>query len=269
MSAPVSEFSAAWLTLRRPHDAAARSAALARRFAAAITRRAAGGGPRLLDLGAGTGANADYLAPLLPAGQRWALADRDATLLACALPGPGRRPPALLALDLRRDLDRVDLDAFDGVTAAALMDLVSAAWFDRLAERCARAGLPLLLALSHDGRREWRPADAADAEIAARFNRHQRGDKGFGPALGPTAPAYMRRGLSGLGYRVETARADWRLGAADRDMLLALIDEAARASGAEAASVAAWRRRRLAQARAGRLALRIGHVDLLARPRGL
>lgn len=265
----MSEFSAAWLALRRPHDAAARSAALARRFAAAVSRRAGGGAPWLLDLGAGTGANADYLAPLLPAGQRWALADRDAALLAEALPGRTRRPPALLALDLGRELARLDLDAFDGVTAAALMDLVSAAWFDRLARGCAWAGLPLLLALSYDGRRAWRPAAAEDTEVAARFDRHQRGDKGFGPALGPAAPAYLRSRLVGLGYRVETARADWRLGAADRDMLLALIDGTAEACGADAPVVEAWRRRRLAEARAGRLALRIGHLDLLARPPGL
>ena len=55
---PVSGFAAAWLALREPYDHAARSAALAERFAAAV-----GNAPHLIDLGCGTGSNLRYLAP--------------------------------------------------------------------------------------------------------------------------------------------------------------------------------------------------------------
>ena len=53
----MSGFAAAWLALREPYDHAARSAALADRFAAAV-----GKAPHLLDLGCGTGSNLRYLA---------------------------------------------------------------------------------------------------------------------------------------------------------------------------------------------------------------
>src|SRR6185312_14115446 len=67
----MSKFSADWLALREPADRAARDRGLARRFAAALPPR-----PRIIDLGAGTGATARALAPFV-AGT-WILVDRDA-----------------------------------------------------------------------------------------------------------------------------------------------------------------------------------------------
>ena len=55
----------------------------------------------------------------------------------------------------------------DALTASALLDLTSAAWLDRLAERCR--GTPLLIALSFDGRLVWQPGLAEDDVIRARF----------------------------------------------------------------------------------------------------
>ena len=93
------------------------------------------------------------------------------------------------ALDLATGLDSLALDGA-GITASALLDLTSAAWLDRLAERCGRA--PLLMALSFDGRLSWQPALAEDDLVRDRFLAHQRTDKGFGPALGPDAAASSR-----------------------------------------------------------------------------
>ena len=64
------DFSADWLALREPADRRARSAALVGRLVAWLsgTSHPAGGcaGPlRVLDLGCGTGANLQYLAPIL------------------------------------------------------------------------------------------------------------------------------------------------------------------------------------------------------------
>src|SRR6184192_3040732 len=74
----VGDFSVEWLAMREPADHAARSAALARAVAELVQP---GPGLRVLDLGAGTGSNARYLAARLPRPQRWLLVDRDATLL--------------------------------------------------------------------------------------------------------------------------------------------------------------------------------------------
>ena len=75
----------------------------------------------------------------------------------------------------------------DLVTASALLDLVSDDWLDRLARATVAPRLLVYAALTYDGRVMFEPADPFDAEMIAAVNRHQRGDKGFGPALGPNA----------------------------------------------------------------------------------
>jgi hypothetical protein len=265
----MSGFALDWLKLRERYDCAAGDPGLTRRFAAALPAR-----PRLVDLGAGAGANLRYLAPRLGDGQRWLLVDSDERLLAAALEGPA--PPGAVdvearRLDLARDLGRLDLAACDGIVANALLDLVSAEWLTALVAKAAAAPRPLLLTLTVDGRSVWQPLAAEDALVAAAFARHQRTDKGFGPALDAAALPFLAEHLAASGYDVATARSDWRLGAGDEAILAALvatIAEAGRAAMPEsAASIAAWAARRHAEAAAGRLALVLGHLDLLGVPR--
>src|SRR5471032_2528549 len=77
----MSEFAADWLRRREPFDADARDKELARRFDAAL-----GSGRsvprRIVDLGAGSGANFRALAPLLGGDQDWLLAENDPLLIA-------------------------------------------------------------------------------------------------------------------------------------------------------------------------------------------
>ena len=66
------------------------------------------------------------------------------------------------------------------------------------------------------------------------------------------------------------APSPWRLDAADADLtaewLEGWIAAACEQEPALAGEVGAYRERRLAQAAAGRLAVRVGHVDLLVLP---
>ena len=81
----MSGFSADWLALRAGADARARD----RDLAARLGRHFADVGEvRVLDLGAGSGANLRATAPLIEASQHWLLADNDAGLLARAVPIP-------------------------------------------------------------------------------------------------------------------------------------------------------------------------------------
>jgi hypothetical protein len=256
----VSRFAAAWLTLREPADHAARNRALAARFAAAL-----GPAPYLVDLGAGSGSNRRYLGPLLPPGQRWLLVDHDPALLAAAAADAGAGDEvACRALDLGSALPAVP--GMTGVTAAALLDLTSAGWLDRLVRWCGRA--PLLIALSVDGRLRWRPEDPDDDAIRQQFFAHQRADKGFGPALGAAAAAHLARRLEAAGRRVLLERSDWRLGPAEAPLLGATLDGilAAVAEIGETRDHAAWAARRRRELAAGDLHLTVGHVDLLALP---
>lgn len=263
----MTSFAADWLALREPYDHAARSGTLADRFAAAL-----GPAPRLLDLGCGAGANLRYLAPRLAQPQDWLCVDRDRDLLARAEARLDRwrgevgwrGSMRFAALDLATGLDALALDGA-AVAASALLDLTSAAWLDALAARCRRT--PVLMALSFDGRLEWRPALAEDDLVRDRFVAHQRRDKGFGPALGPDASAHLADRLA-ASHRVASARSDWRLGPADRALLAATLEGIVAAAAAIAADrrLEEWAEARRRQLAEDELRLTVGHLDLLALP---
>jgi hypothetical protein len=280
-----------WLRLREPHDLRARSRGLARQFGTAVRARAGDDAAALVDLGAGSGANFRALAPLIPGDQDWRLVDYDRALLThqsaeiaqwargqgwrvthgsgvvTVATGSAHWRAHSIGLDLAPDLAALSLSAH-GVTCTALLDLVSAAWLERLADRIAAARVPFLAALSVDGRRHWEPAHPDDGLIARAFAWHQRRDKGFGPALGPNAPAAAETVLRRRGCRVITAAGEWRLGTRDREILAALIDGTAEAAGQAdpTLAVARWRTDRHAMLAVGVLALAVGHVDILAEP---
>jgi hypothetical protein len=280
-----------WLRLREPQDLRARSRDLGRQFGRAVRARAGNETAGIVDLGAGSGANFRALAPLIPGDQDWRLVDHDRVLLAhqpaeiaqwargqgwrvthgsgivTVSTGAAQWRAHSIALDLARDLAALPLAAH-GVTCAALLDLVSAVWLDQLADRLAAARVPVLAALTVDGRRDWLPVHLDDAAIAAAFARHQHRDKGFGPALGADAPTAAAAGFRARGYRVTTAAGEWRLGAGDAAMLAGLIDGTADAAGEAGPTllVDRWRRDRHDALARRHLAMTVGHVDILAEP---
>lgn len=289
------DFSADWLDLREAADAAARAESLNAALDGLLEKRVAGrdaegARAQIVDLGCGTGSNFRYLRQRLAPTQLWILVDQDDDLLerAAAL-GSQKGEMARQALpskvedldlkglsvgicnlDLASELEKLDLTGYDLVTASALMDLVSADWFDRLAERCRQAACLLFPVLTYDGVMDWSPEDPFDATVRTLFNAHQRGDKGFGPALGPAAPAHMEKSLRGLGFQVETARSDWVLDAADSALQTALLEGFAGAAlelePGQEAEIRDWTARRRGHLEKRDSSLRVGHIDLLARP---
>jgi hypothetical protein len=288
-------FSAEWLRLREPFDLAARAAAVAQpQMTAHLARwRAtqAGCALQVLDLACGLGANLRALAPRLGGAQRWHLIDHDAALLAAlptALAGWSRQQgyrfvsdaagcridgPAFSAavsherLDLARDADSLHIAPAALITASALLDLVSGAWLQPLVRRAREANAAMYWALSVDGRTYWEPADTDDTAVQARFGLHQQRDKGFGPALGPQAPATALVQMAEAGYRSTTAHSDWYItGEQAAPMRRAMIDGLAAAALEQDPSAAdqirAWQARR--SAGVARSRLQIGHLDILA-----
>jgi len=313
------DFSADWLSLRTAADSRARADDLVRR-AGLVPGGAAERPLPVLDLGCGTGANLRHLAPLLgDAGardQHWTCVDRDDALLA-RLPercgawaveiglAASKRAGALLidaggwrcrvralSLDLAAERLRLPMPTAGLVSASALLDLVSAAWLDALLAACHAERCALLFALSYDGRCRLTPAHADDAFVVDRVNRHQRSDKGFGPALGPDAAGHAAARCAALGYRVDSAASDWHLEPGDAALQLALVDgwrQAAMTPGSprgDADSVAAgrrsyraegpredvrrridaWHRARRDWIARGRSRILVGHRDLVATP---
>lgn len=288
----MSGFATGWLALREPYDHAARSAALDRHFAGTLRDTTGGGAVALVDLGGGIGSTVRALAPLIGGRQDWTVVDHDPGLLD-ALPSAmadwatarglaavtGARKVSITGEDLALSVTgrSADLAAGPlpdlladavGVTASALLDLVSAAWLEQLA--AALDGRPALFALSYDGRLAFDPPDPLDNDVRDLFDRHQRRDKGLGPALGPDSANVAERILTGRGHGVSRAESPWRLGDGDSTLSGELIEGFAAAASEQApdraAELAAWRMRRLAAVESGGVRLTVGHVDLLALP---
>jgi hypothetical protein len=208
----------------------------------------------------------------LPTRQDWRLVDNDLSLLARA--STLGRPPHLTVnarpVDLAHDLEV----ALDGpvhlVTTSALLDLVSAEWLDRLAVEAAARRLPVYAALTYQGQASLDPAEPFDQDVIAAVNRHQRGDKGFGPALGPEAGAQAVRGFKQVGYTVVPGSSDWVFGPHDREIQLQVLAgwavAAAELGDLSPTAIASWLAQRRNLVAAGRSSMRVGHVDLFATP---
>ena len=288
-------FSGEWLSLREPLDVRSRSAKLAATFAQAIRPTESRDLPiHVVDLGAGTGANLRYLAPLLGGSQDWLLAERDPSLLdavddqlriwaesAGARVFQGDRQLIVRAtqfecrvrrvsVDLATELDRVVLPERCLVTASALLDLVSEDWLAKLAKRSRNAAAFVWFALSYDGRIDCMPAEAEDPDVRELFNRHQMGDKGFGPALGPVAARRAGEIFEDCGYHTLSEPSDWRV-KAHQALQLALLDDwfdaATEIDPDRASELREWRERRLAHIGCGQSELIVGHADLIGWPK--
>ena len=267
----MSGFSADWLALREPYDARARNPAVLDAVVASLNRYPS---IRIVDLACGTGSTLRALSSRLPAQQIWRLADNDLSLLAraSAMTCPAGVTVTAVPLDLNRDLEAVLDGPVDLITASALLDLVSEAWLERLAVEIAARSIPLYAALSYDGRIDLGPTDPFDAAIVAAVNAHQRTDKGFGPALGPTAASVAIARFKSLDYSVNHGASDWVIGPDDHDIQMEIFAgwaSAVRELGdLSLADTVGWLTRRRDAVSAGRSSIRVGHVDVFARPMG-
>jgi hypothetical protein len=267
----MSGFSAEWLALREPHDLAARNATVLDAVAGAFIEQTS---ISVVDLACGTGATPRAIGPRLRPRQTWRLVDNDLGLLAkaSALAQPPHLTVIAKPIDLVRDLELALDGPIDLVTASALLDLVSAEWLDRLIVETAARRLPVYAALTYDGRATTQPGSVFDGEVLAGFNAHQRTDKGFGPALGPTAPARAVERFEHFGYSVVQGHSDWVFGPDDRAVQEVLFagwaDIAALTTRLSPDDINGWLAERRACLAAGRSSLRIGHVDIFARPIG-
>ena len=289
---PSLRFAAGWLALREKLDRAARDRALPRALANRLPKH-----PRLLDLGAGTGSLFRFMAPIIGRPQTWIFADADVLLLEAALDrtaGWARRRgfTATLsegakksALTLHTPLGRwrieiltIDLDevprglplaAVDAVVCSALLDLTSRPWMERLFDALRT---PFYASMTVDGRDAWLPRHRADLAVRTAFRRDQRRDKGMGIALGNDAADIALRLLAARGFQTHMATSDWLIPRSATGMTSRFTQMTAQparqAVPAQARKFAEWTGVRLQQAIKARLAIRIGHRDILAFPRG-
>lgn len=265
----MSGFSAEWLALRESHDMRARNPAV---LGAVADRFRSHDAINVIDLACGAGSTVRALGSHLPVRQHWDLVDSDRHLLTLACGGNTAGDVRLNAVpfDLNGDLESVLDGSKHLITMSALLDLVSEAWLDRFARHAVACALPVYAALTYDGRTDFSPSDPLDEMIASAVNTHQRTDKGFGPALGPSAAAAAISRFEALGYQVVQGQSDWVIGPADREMQRELLSgwaHAARETDALShCDIDDWLARRKEIVDAAASTLRVGHVDFFAAP---
>lgn len=276
--APVEVACADWLALRAEADTRARDEGSADLLRALVDRLGRSGDEvRVVDLGAGTGANHRYLAPRLPLGQRWTAVDHDASLLAGLAHEGADRVVADVA-ELGDILAGLSGEGPVLVTCSALLDVLTAHQLERLADALVAARCPALLALTVTGRVAWSPREPEDDVVAAAFDAHQQREGRPGPDaadrlvehLGGAGVAEDVDGDGGAGVHVVAAPTPWQLDDRDAGLLRRWLDERVDAVLEQDPSLASvvepWHARRLAQLEAGVLRVVVDHVDLLILP---
>ncbi|HWS36942.1 MAG TPA: class I SAM-dependent methyltransferase [Actinoplanes sp.] len=201
------EFSATWLGLREPADAAARSLELVKALPEGVRT--------VRDLGCGTGSLGRWLSPHLSGPQHWIMTDRDPELLLRAAAGmPAGVTVSTQQMDVA-DLTAADLAGTDLITCSALLDLLTTEEVRRLAAVCAETKTNVLFTLSVTGEVQLAPDDPVDAEVEAAFNAHQRREHEGRRLLGPDAPGVAAAAFEEVGATVTVRPSPWRLGPAN------------------------------------------------------
>ncbi|MGH1419858.1 MAG: class I SAM-dependent methyltransferase [Hyphomicrobiaceae bacterium] len=277
----MSGFSTDWLALREAADHRARNGDVSEALQAHFALRDQ---LNIVDLGCGTGANLRATAPLLPARQSWQLIDHDAVLLDAArqeladwadsfettgdtltlIKDSLTLDVRFQSVDLAKDLDIALGDAPDLVTASALFDLASPQTIAKTVQAIAKRRSAFYTALTYNGVQQWKPRHPSDNALIAAYHHHQRIDKGFGPAAGPTAAAILADRFQASGYIVSEGSSPWVLSVPrDGPLIAALqlgyVTAVMETEKVEKPLVESWGRRELSGAI-------VGHTDTLAIP---
>lgn len=269
----MSGFSIDWLDLREDADRRARDAFLREQAltwlegARSTTRR-----PLVVDLGAGTGSTLRALAtPKQSLNYR--MVDNDHTLLAEAQRRHGHEHRIDICNQDLAQINSLPLAGARLVTASALLDLVSKDFIQALANKlfteCHQSPVGFYAALNYDGTTHWTPTHPLDTAVLRAFNKDQRREKGFGPALGPEAGTVLEKAFTEAGFKVMIASSPWELsGDQDEPLITTLIDGIAGAVTEtlelDAQSLQDWVSYRKAHATTG--GCTVGHTDLLGLP---
>jgi len=276
----VNDFSPEWLDLREAADRRARNSEVASAVAARFALRDE---LRVLDLGAGTGANLRATAQLLPSRQTWTLVDHNAQSLEAAraklarwgdkqsadgdaleIEKAGRKIRVeFLSADLARETGSLVAKGAQLVTASAFFDLASESYIRELAKSVVAASASFYATLTYNGLQKWTPHRPADSQMTAAFQRHQMRDKGFGPAAGPLAASHLVDQFRINGYLALAGESPWRLDRADRMLIEEVLRGHAVAvteeGGVDEKTIVAW-------LSVPRSAAFIGHTDVFATP---
>ncbi len=266
--------SSEWLDLREPADAAARSRDLVEHVRQQLP---ATGRLVIHDLACGSGSMGRWLAPLLPGRSSGSCTTATRTCWRSPPRTLRARPPAGPPSSSRRgcsDITRLCPDDLAGatlITASALLDLMTGDELAGLVDLCAAVACPVLLTLSVDRTRRAGTGRSARLVRGRRIRRPPASHDGGRPPARPGCRCGRRRALPPAGGRCRRSaqplaarRRRRRSGGGVAHRMARCRLRAGRPTWPPGSD--AYARRRLAQARAGQLAVTVDHADLLVLP---
>ncbi|MCF8479978.1 MAG: methyltransferase domain-containing protein [Rhodospirillum sp.] len=263
----MSGFDGPWLALREPLDRAARDGALVADVARHLVRVT---DPRVLDIGCGTGSTWRSLSESLPGTVEWLLLDHDPLLLTEARRRIGGNRAVVVREHDLNDITGLPLEGVALVTASALFDLCSRSFCAALVARLAETACGLYAALTYDGVMGWSRTHPLDGAVVEAFNRHQRRDKGLGPALGPDATEGLAELLRERGFDPRIGSSPWRMDHRSAALQAAFLggfrQPLSEIGTLSAGEIEEWLSFRLSVIDAPDSRCLVGHSDLLAFP---
>jgi hypothetical protein len=262
-----------WLTARAAADSTAREATVSTllpRLSEHLRFDLSDTAVRMIDVGAGSGANQRWLAPRLPFRQQWVHLDHDPGILGHTH-DVGHTEFVVGGIDALGELlvggPVSAIRPPTVITCAAVLDVLTRGDLELLCDLISTRAVPALLSLSVTGEMSLEPSDGADRALLDAFNAHQRRDG----LAGPDAPGLVVARCHRNGVRVEQVSTPWVLDATSDHRFVARflrerVDAAVEHVPTLGPAGATWLRRRLAQLDEPGTRIIVGHRDLLLLP---
>ncbi|MEH1835405.1 MAG: hypothetical protein V7L29_25960 [Nostoc sp.] len=226
---------AQWLELRIFYDAKARNLNVETSCQQYLQRYK---NLKILDLGAGTGANCRYYFNKISQEQEWFLVEQNQELLEIAFDrlilwaqengyeSQLQNSGLVLKNQVHKitihrivgsilDLENLlDLNTFDLAVANAVFDLFSEKQFQTLLECLKKYQLPMLATINYTGMNFIPPSDN-DSYFIKYYHQHMQRHQYFGRGMGPECGSFMWEAMKGIGMKVLQGESPWEISNSD------------------------------------------------------
>ncbi|MEG4344957.1 SAM-dependent methyltransferase [Microcoleus sp. A003_D6] len=234
---------AQWLELRIPYDTIARNPVVEASCQQYLKKHKH---LRIVDLGAGTGANCRYYLSKFSQDQEWFLVEQNqelleiafASLASWAVKNGYDSKSQFLRLNLENQVHKITIQGIVGsilelenlinletinlVVANAVFDLFSKQQFQIFLKYLNKYQLPIVTTLNYTGM-NFTPQTDEDAGFIKYYDRHMQRPQDFGRGMGSDCGAFMWEAMQGIGMKGLQGESPWEISGSDRIFLQLLL----------------------------------------------